>query len=365
MTRTAVRRTLLLVVAALVWTLPSAASAAVGDVPSSTIVSRIADERIQESSGLAYSVKHPNLAYTMNDSKNRAVVYAVQVSTGRVVGQVDLERYNLEDPESIAVDSQGRVWLGDLGDNDGDRNDASILVFDEPGMGSKAPNALQRFPIALQGGPENVEGMLVSPSTRQVFLINKTEGGAASLFVLPQSLRNGAENVATNLRRQMPARVADAAFTPDGRFALVKTATGVVAYDVETWKPINSFRTPELDKGESLTVEPGGRSILLGSEGDDSPIVRMTLPSALAPAATTASSAPSSGGPQDGATALPPVGPIAPVVTPAEPANVTASMLFAIGGLALIVVAGGGVRAARRRRRIVERHRRMAQHGRV
>jgi hypothetical protein len=351
-------------VAALGWAIPSAASAAVGSVPNSTVVSHIADERIQESSGLAYSVKYPNLAYTMNDSKNRAVVYAVQVSTGRVVGQVDLEKYDLEDPESIAVDSQGRVWLGDLGDNDANRDDASILVFDEPGMGRKAPQALQRFPIALQGGPENVEGMMVNPSTRQVFLINKTDGGAGSLFVLPQALRSGAENVATNLRRQMPARVADASFTPDGRYALVKTATGVVAYDVTSWKPVNSFQTPGLDKGESLTVEPGGRSILLGSEGDDSPIVRVTLPSALAPATATPNSGPSSSGSQDGATALPPVGPIAPNVTPAEPANMTIPMLVAVGGLALIVVATGGVRATRRRRRIAQRHRRMAQHAR-
>jgi len=363
-TRTATVRTLVLVVAALGWALPSAAFSAVGAVPSSTVVSHIADERIQESSGLAYSVKYPNLAYTMNDSKNRAVVYAIQVSTGRVVGQVDLERFDLEDPESIAVDAQGRVWLGDLGDNDSNRHDASILVFDEPGMGRKAPQGLQRFPIELEGGPENVEGMMVSPATRQVFLINKTDSGAASLYVLPQSLRSGSENVATDLHRQMPARVADATFTPDGRYALVKTATGVVAYDVKSWNAVDSFETPRLDKGESLTVEPDGRSILLGSEGDDSPIVRVTLPSALAPVKASTSPAPASGGAQDGATALPPIGPTAPNATPAEPANVTVPALVAVGGLALIVVAGGGVRAVRRRRRIVRRHRRMAQHSR-
>lgn len=358
-------RTLCLVVAAVVGTLPSAAFSAAGDVPNSTVVSHIADERIQESSGLAYSVKYPDLAYTMNDSKNRAVVYAIQVSTGRVVGQVDLERFDLEDPESIAVDGQGRLWLGDLGDNDANRDDVSILVFDEPGMGRKTPQALQRFPIAFQGGPENVEGMMVSPATRQVFLINKTDAGAASLYVLPQSLRSGAENMATNMRRQMPARVADAAFTPDGRFALVKTATGVVAYDVKTWKPISSFQTPALDKGESLTVEPDGRSILLGSEGDDSPIVRVALPSALAPADATTSPVPSDGAAEDGAAALPPVGgTTTPNATPAEPANVTVPTLLAVGGLALIAVAGGGVRAARRRRRIVQRHRRMAHHSR-
>jgi hypothetical protein len=362
--RNALWRAVFLAAAAFAWMAPSA-GAAVGDTPSSTIVSRIADGRVRESSGLAYSVKYPNLAYTMNDSKNRAMVYAIQVSTGRVVGQVDLENLDLEDPESIAVDRQGRVWLGDLGDNDGERDDTSIVVFDEPGPGKKAARGVQRFPIALQGGPRNVEGMMVYPSTRQVFLISKTDGGSGTLYVLPQALRNGEENVATNLRRQMPARVSDATFTPDGRFALMKTATGVVAYDVKTWQAINSFETPGLDKGESLTVEPGGRSILMGSEGDDSPIVRMTLPAALAPGAATTSPSPASGDSQAGSTALPPVGPIAPNVTPAEPANVTVPTLVAVGGLGVIVAGAAAVRAARRRRRIAHRHRRLVEHGRI
>lgn len=352
-------RRLLLAAASLAWIVPSTASAAVADTPASTLVSRIGDERIRESSGLAYSVKYPDLAYTMNDSKNPAVVYAIQVSTGRVVGRVDLEDFDLEDPESIAVDRQGRLWLGDLGDNDGERDDASILVFDEPGRGEKAPRAVQRFPVAFQDGPKNVEGMMVYPSTRQVFLISKTEGGAGTLFVLPKTLRNGEENVATDLRRQMPAKVTDAAFTPDGRYALVKTATGVVAYDVKTWEPISSFRTPGLDKGESLTVEPGGRSILMGSEGDDSPILRVTLPSALT---RGADAAPPSGG-QGGSTALPPVGPTAPNVTPAEPANVTVPTLVVVIGLGVIAAAAVALRGVRRRQRVAQRHQRMADRG--
>ena len=360
MSRNGLRRAVVLVGAVLACMAPSVSAAAVGDTPGGTVVSRMADDRIRESSGLAYSAKYPNLAYTMNDSKNRAVVYAIQVSTGRVVGQVDLEDFDLEDPESIAVDRQGRLWLGDLGDNDGERDDASILVFDEPGPGNKAPSAVQRFPVVFQGGPENVEGMMIYPSTRQVFLINKTESGAATLFVLPQALRNGEENVATDLHRQMPARVSDATFTPDGRFALVKTATGVVAYDVKTWQAVSSFQTPGLDKGESLTVEPAGRSILMGSEGDDSPIVRMVLPSALAPAAAAT---PRDDGSRAASSALPPAGPTGPNVTPAEPANVTIPTLVVLAGLGVIAAAAGAARGVRRRRRVAQRHRRMAEHG--
>jgi hypothetical protein len=205
--------------------------------------------------------------------------------------------------------------------------------------------------------------MMVHPSSGQIFLVSKKneDGGQPNLFVLPQALKPDQPNVATSLNRPMPAGVSDATFTPDGRHALLKTATGVVGYDVKTWKPIDSFETPGLDKGESLTLEPGGRSILLGSEGDDSPIVRVALPSDLAPVAATTSPSPSSG---PGATALPPVGPIAPNVTPAESANVTVPTLIAIAGVGVIFAGAAAVRASRRRRRIAHRHRRMAEHSR-
>ena len=203
---------------------------------------------------------------------------------------------------------------------------------------------------------------MVYPTSGQIFLVSKKneDGGKPNLFVLPQALKPGQPNVATSLNRPMPAGVADAAFTPDGRYALLKTATGVVAYDVKTWQPSDSFVTPGLDKGESLTLEPGGRSILLGSEGEDSPIFRVTLPSDLAPVSATTTPTPSSDG--SGATALPPIGPVAPNVTPAEPANVTVPTLVAIGGVGVIIAVGAAVRAARRRRRIAHRHRRMAEH---
>jgi len=357
--RNAIWRSTFVAVAAVGWMVPSVAGAAVSNPPSS-VVSHIGDKRIKESSGLAYSVKHPDLAYTMNDSGNRPMVYAIQVSTGKVVGQTDLASLKLQDTESIAVDRQGRLWLGDLGDNNRDRDDVSIVSFEEPGPGNAAPRGLQRYPVKYSTGPSNVEAMMVYPTSGQIFLVSKKneDGGKPNLFVLPQALKPGQPNVATNLNRPMPAGVADATFTPDGRHALLKTATGVVAYDVKTWQPTDSFVTPGLDKGESLTLEPGGRSILLGSEGNDSPIVRVTLPADLAPVVATTSPTPSS----DGSSALPPIGPVAPNVTPAEPANVTVPTLIAIGGVGVIIAVGAAVRAARRRRRIAHRHRRMAEH---
>lgn len=359
MTPAILPRILILAAAAAMSLIPVAAFAA---DPPSTVVSRIADSRVVESSGLAFSVKHRDLAYTMNDSNNRGTVYAIQVSTGRVVGRVDLARFDLQDPESIAVDPQGRLWLADLGDNDEDRDDASILSFDEPGPGEAEPAGVQRFPVTFPDDPKNVEAMLVHPTTRQVLLINKVESGSATLYSLPQVLRAGQDNAATDLGRTMPANVADAAFTPDGRHALVKTATGVVGYDTTTWAPVTSFRVPGLVKGESITVEPGGRSILLGSEGTDSPLLRVTLPSMLAPvvAATDTDTGSTATGSESRRTALPPLSPeLDP--EPAETDHATLVTLVVIGGIGGAVAAVVVAKAVRRRRRLAVRHRRLAE----
>ena len=333
---------------------------------SPTVVSHMEDGRIKESSGLAYSVKHPDLVYTMNDSGNRPMVFAVQVSTGKVVGETDLESLDLEDPESIAVDPRGRLWLGDLGDNDRDRDDVSIVAFEEPGPGSAAPRGLQRYPVRFNTGPSNVEAMMVYPASGQIFLISKKneDGGKPNLFALPRSLTPDQPNVATSLNRPMPSGVSDATFTPDGRHALIETASTVFVYDSETWQTVGEFPGPGLSKAESMTVEPGGKSVLMGSEGEDSPLVRIALPAVALPTAPT-SAPPQSNG--DGTNAAaPPAGELtAPNVTPPKAEPVSAATWAVLGGLLAIVAGLLLARFVQRRRRLVRRHRRIDERHRV
>lgn len=330
-----------------------------------TTVSRISDARIGESSGLAYSVSQPDIVYTMNDSKNKMVVYAVNVSTGKVVGTTDLSSLGLQDPESIYVDPRGKLWLGDLGDNDEDRTNASIVEFDEPGATTAAPKNLQRFPVQYPNGPTNVEGMLVNPTTSQVFLINKVDG-AATIYSLPTPLQPNQANLATNLNHRMPANVADGTFTRDGQRALVETADAIVVYDPTTWTSIGAFDKPAgLPKGESMAVQPTGTSLLLGTEGANSPLISVPLPAYAIASATPA-----------------PVDPVAPVdptqptanaqATPAAPLDTLAGPEVTeksepVGLVTRIVLAGllalafgvVGFRLVQRRRRLAHRHRRV------
>ena len=161
-------RSLLLALSLVALCVPTAAVAA-----DSEEISEMSDSRIEESSGLAISPKHEDLAYTINDGDD-PIVYAIKISTGDVVGTTRVGGGKLEDTESIAIDGDGRMWLADLGDNDRERDDAALYRFPEPGPGRHSVNA-KRYPVSYEGGPVDIETFLVHPKTGEKFLASKDE----------------------------------------------------------------------------------------------------------------------------------------------------------------------------------------------
>ena len=240
-------------------------------------ISEIRDDRIQESSGLALSILHDDLAYTINDEGGSgANVYAVQVSSGAGVGAADISSLPISDPESIAVDANGTLWLGDLGDNDHQRSDVAIYAFPEPGPGDHTISGAQRYAVTFPGGPTNVEGLLVQPTTQQVHVVSKNENGNGRIFELP-GLAEGGTVQARDIG-EAPEGVTDATYTRDGKWALLFTGKQLWIYNPTTWEAVGEVETPDLEKGESVTVERGNRTALVGSEGKNSPIARVALP---------------------------------------------------------------------------------------
>lgn len=242
------------------------------------MISEIRDDRIQESSGLALSTQHDDLVYTMNDEGGSgANIYAVQVSTGNVVGATDISSLPIEDPESIAVDANGTLWLGDLGDNDHVRDDTAIYAFPEPGPGNGKASGVKRYAVRLPGGSVDAEGLLVHPSNGQVFVVTKDQGGGR-IYELT-NLKSGATAQAREVG-EAPELVTDATFTNSGQWALLRTEKELYLYDPTTWQPVGEADAPKLEQGESVTVERGDQTVLLGSEGKKSPLVRIALPAA-------------------------------------------------------------------------------------
>lgn len=253
-----------------------------------TVVSRLGDKQIVEASGLAISAGIPDVAYTLNDSGNKPMVYAIRISTGQTVGRADLSRYKLEDTESLYVDPRGQMWVGDLGDNDHSRNDVSILRFPEPGIGKHKIVAAERFGVRYDDGKVDVESMLVNPANGQVFLASRNRlGGAGTMYALPPTLQPGSPNVATNMKVQLPADVTDGTFSADGSLALLRTPSRVWVANPRGWTMVHQINLPRPEKSESITFERGDQTFLVGGEGEKSPLIRASLPlKPAAPAAT-------------------------------------------------------------------------------
>ena len=253
-------------------------------------ISRLSDPRIEESSGLVISPEHQDLAYTINDGDD-GIVFAIKISTGDVVGTTRVRGGEIDDTESIAIDGDGRMWLADLGDNDQERGDAALYRFPEPGPGRHSVNA-NRYPVSYEGGPVDIETFMVHPKTGEKFMAVRNEEGPGKLYSLPKKLTKNGDNRATDLNRPTPLDTSDGTFTPSGSQALIRTGFAVHVFDPKTWSEVEELSVPEVDNGESIAMEPDGKSFIIGSEGENSPLIRVAFESEETEASPTPTPSP-------------------------------------------------------------------------
>jgi hypothetical protein len=253
-------------------------------------ISTISDRRITESSGLAVSPDDPDLAYTVNDSGNDSILYAVRISTGRVVGATALG-VTLVDAEALAIDPDGTIWIADTGDNRQQRTDVALYSLPPPGEGDSVAKDVTRHLLTYPDGPRDVEALAIDPASGRTLLLTKGLL-AGEVYAVPERLGAGPTTVEA-VEATVPGVVTDAAFTPDGRYVVARDYGTAHVLDATTFEEVASKDLPKVEQGESLAVEADGTSYLVGSEGKDSPLIRVLLPDPSEP--TPPSSAPVAG----------------------------------------------------------------------
>ena len=290
----------------------SATAAAGGDF-------QVLDDRVTESSGLALSVRHPHTVWTANDSGDSGRIFAVDTRTGRTTG-VHTYGAPVRDVEALAVTPQGRVLVGDLGDNAGDRSVVRIFWFDEPDLGQTS-GGWASWELEYPDGPHDAESLAVDPRTSRVYVV--TKGATGAVYALPPEPSRRGVNRLTRVG-PAPAIATDAVFLADGSGLLVRTYTRVVRLDSGTFREVGADFLPLQRQGETIALAPGGGRLLVGSEGarstvrvvDVPPVSPATTPttgSAPTPATPTTGSAPTPAAPTTGSAEAPtPDGPSAP-----------------------------------------------------
>jgi hypothetical protein len=229
------------------------------------------DPAIVESSALVVS---DGLFVTTNDSGDGGRIFVVDQS-GETVGTTTWDG-EATDVESLAPAGTGQVWVGDTGDNRGDR--ASVSVLRVPfGRGDRHVDP-PSYDLVYPGGPRDAETLLANPETGQLFVISKNIFGG-TMYAAPRHLSTDQPNrlraVADGL-----GFATDGCFFPDGRHYIVRNYTGATVYSFPDHEAVGSFRLPRQRQGEGIAVAEDG-AVHVSTEGQYTDVLRVRLPRSI------------------------------------------------------------------------------------
>ena len=282
--------------------------------PRATAISAVplhARPALLENSVAVMSRRNPGVFYSMNDSDNEPLVFALD-TTGADRGVWRVTNATNIDWESASLGPCGAsqhaatcLYIGDTGDNDAVYSSRAIYRTPEP-PAANAPDfngelAAEKLAFVYSDGPRDVEAMYVAPNG-DAFLISKRplrardRGLRPSLvYRLPASAWGSAAQVVAQLVDSLsivpgsaPLRVVtDASLSPNGRRLAVRTYGQVFVYatDSATGRVDHSV-APSVcnivplgeEQGEGITwIDDGGRFVFT-SEGGSSPLVLANCP---------------------------------------------------------------------------------------
>ena len=246
-----------------------------------TVAFRITDSRIIESSGLARDSEDGGY-WTVNDSGDAGIAYRLNPD-GDVTGTL---RYRADpiDVEAVAM-HDGRLYVADIGDNGADRDVITVYYFDDARAADQTAS-YRSWEFRYPDGAHDAETLLVNPEGR-LFIV--TKGAPGAVYAAPISPKRTAVNELERVG-EAPAAVTDGTFLPGGnRIALLTYFGRIEVLDASDYRKVAEVAVPAQRQPESLTVSLTGKSLLVGSEGKESVVYAVPIPSDGSSATPTAS----------------------------------------------------------------------------
>jgi WD40 repeat protein len=235
-------------------------------------LSELNNKNLREVSGIASSVNNPNHLWLHNDAGNEAEIYLVDQQLN-VKLTCEIKGIENRDWEDIAVGpgpdpDKYYVYIGDIGDNDGQHQEKFVYRFEEPifnnGEEEMVISEFDKITFRLDGGSKDTETLLLDPKTKNLYVVTKREN-PVYLYELKYPYDEKINTAERTISLPM-TRIVGGDFSPDGDELLVKNDD-----DVFYWKGFSSQPVTERLKSPPQRVEyqkePQGEAITWARDG--------------------------------------------------------------------------------------------------
>jgi hypothetical protein len=196
-------------------------------------VGYISNALISESSGIVASRNQPGLFWTHNDKGHKPRLFAI-TQAGRSLATFDVEGTLIHDWEDIAIDDQGHLFLGDIGNNNTERSELAVYRIREPAVGSSrkqvAPEA--RWRLTYPGLRFDCESLFIYQNFG--FVISKVfKDKKAEIYRF--ALGNSTNPVSLELVTRLPVTspVTGADITSDGKVLGLVCKSSAYAFRID------------------------------------------------------------------------------------------------------------------------------------
>ena len=213
------------------------------------------------------------MVWLHNDSGDTARLFRLDVRR-QTVRTVKVRGAEAVDWEDMAAAPNGDLVIGDIGDNGSSRTSVALYRVGDPGKGASAPTARTQL-LAYEDGAHDAEALVVDPENDVTYVITKTTGGEAGVYVAEgKTLRRVATVTLAEGGFLFPNRITAADAIPDGSGVVLRTyQSGYILRrrKQSPWSTVWSatpepFSLPAMVQGESICVQRDSSAVLTTTE---------------------------------------------------------------------------------------------------
>jgi hypothetical protein len=218
---------------------------------------------INECSGIADSQRNPGMLWVEEDSGNPSQLHLLSYE-GQLVKRVFIKGAINRDWEDICL-VDGKIYVGDIGDNTKAKTECIIYRFDEPPAYTDTIHVVDAIRFNYADGPRDAEAFLVDAATGDIFIITKNDN-PSRIYKLGFPYPTTTLNMAIQVGALTYSGVVSAAISQDGKEILLKTYKGLQYFKRGTNQSIPEALNNKYDALPYIQ-EPQGEAVCFAISG--------------------------------------------------------------------------------------------------